>query len=88
MFQLVLTKQRIQNKLYQCVGYGGRRVICRLKLVSMHVTAPPPPLTGSALGWVMELFGGGRLFVARGEFNDEALLFLIVAVSAEDDGAL
>lgn len=46
------------------------------------------PLTGSALGWVMELFGGGRLFVARGEFNDEALLFLIVAVSAEDDGAL
>lgn len=36
----------------------------------------------------MELFGGGRLFVARGEFNDEALLFLIVAVSAEDDGAL
>lgn len=86
MFHLVLTKQRIQNKLYQCVGYGGRRVICRLKLVSMHVTAPP--LTGSALGWVMELFGGGRLFVARGEFNDEALLFLIVAVSAEDDGAL
>lgn len=48
----------------------------------------PPPLTGSALGWVMELFGGGRLFVVRGEFNDEALLFLIVAVSAEDDGAL
>lgn len=53
-----------------------------------HARNSAPPLTGSALGWVMELFGGGRLFVARGEFNDEALLFLIVAVSAEDDGAL
>lgn len=31
---------------------------------------------------------GGHLFVARGEFNDGALPFLIVAVSAEDDGAL